>query len=66
MADHVRVGEVDDHEAGFSASKCFDDGVGDLGALISGLKSYVGTSLGDGIISRASPWKGFSSPPLKK
>ena len=35
-------------------------------ALISGLKSYVGTSRGDGTSSRTSPSYGFSSPPLKK
>src|ERR1700679_617827 len=35
-------------------------------ALIDGLKSYVGTSRGDGTSSRSSPSYGVSSPPLKK
>ena len=34
-------------------------------ALISGFRSYVAT-LGDCTISRSSPLKGFSAPPLKK
>src|SRR3972149_3421185 len=35
-------------------------------ALISGFRSYVATSFGDGIRKRSSPGKDFSSPPLKK
>ena len=35
-------------------------------ALICGLRSYVGTSRGEGTSSRRSPSSGASSPPLKK
>src|SRR4051794_140360 len=52
--------------AGASACQCSTNAAAASRALISGLKSYVGTSRGDGTSSRISPSYGFSSPPLKK